>query len=63
MYNIYSIGNVNLKGLNVEKSSDSLLITARREIYVSEEKIILMDQISEQESQFVNGIIKTREVL
>lgn len=55
---ITGISNVNLKGLIVEKSPESLLITAQREIYVPEKKIILMDQISEQESQFLKSITK-----
>lgn len=52
--------NVNLKGLIVEKSPNSLLITARREFYVPEKRIILMDQISEQESQLSKSITKSK---
>ena len=57
---IMSTSNVNLKGLIVEESPESLLITARKEIYVPEKKIVLMDQISEQESQFLKSIIKNK---
>lgn len=57
---IMDTSNVNLKGLIVEKSPNSPLITTRREMYVPEKKIILMDQISEQESQFIKSITKSK---
>ena len=57
---IMSIGNVNLKGLVIEKSSNSLIFTAKKKIYVPERKIILMDQVNEQESQFLMSANKNK---
>ena len=48
---IMGIGNVDLKGLVIEESPNSFLVTANRIIYVPEKKIILMDQATEQESR------------
>lgn len=57
---IMSIGNVNLKGLVIEESPNSLIVTAKKKIYVPEKKIILIDQMTEQESQFLMGVKKIR---
>lgn len=57
---IMSIGNVNLKGLVIEESPNSLIVTAKKKIYVPEKKIILMDQMTEQESQFLMGVNKIK---
>lgn len=58
---IMSIGNVDLKGLVIEESPNSLIITAKKKIYVPEKKIILMDQVTEQESRFLTGVSKNKE--
>lgn len=57
---IMSIGSVNLKGLVIEESHNSLIVTAKKKIYVPEKKIILMDQMTEQESQFLMGMKKIK---
>lgn len=57
---IMSIGNVNLKGLVIEESPNSLIVTAKKKIYVPERKIILMDQMSEQESRVLMGVSKNK---
>lgn len=57
---IMSIGNVNLKGLVIEESPNFLIVTAKKKIYVPEKKIILMDQMTEQESQFLMGANKNK---
>ena len=49
---IMSIGNVDLKGLVIEELPNSLIVTAKKKIYVPEKKIILMNQMTEQESEF-----------
>lgn len=48
---IMSIGNIDLKGLVIEESPNSLIVTAKKKIYVPEKKIILMDQMTECESE------------
>lgn len=50
---IMSIGNVDLKDLVIEESPNSLIVTAKEKIYVPEKKIILMDQVTKQESRFL----------
>lgn len=57
---ILSTGNVNLKGLVIEQSPNSLVVTAKKKICVPEKKIILMDQVTEQESQFLMGMSKNK---
>lgn len=57
---IMSIGSVNLKGLVIEESPNSLIVTATTKIYVPEKKIILMDQITEQESQLLLDVNKNK---
>lgn len=52
------IGNVALKGLVMEESPNSLLIAARKKIYVPEKRIVLMDQITEQEALFIKNAAK-----
>lgn len=49
---IMSIGNMELKDLVIEESPNSLIVTAKKKIYVPEKKIILMNQMTEQESEF-----------
>ena len=57
---IISIGNMDLKDLVIEESPNSLIVTAKKKIYVPEKKIILMDQMIEQESRFLMGVSKNR---
>lgn len=57
---IMSIGNMGLKDLVVEESPNSLIVTAKKKIYVPEKKIILMDQMTEQESRFLMGVSKNK---
>lgn len=57
---IMGIGNVNLKGLVIEESPNSLIVTAKKKIYVPEKKIILMDQMTERESHFLMGVSKIK---
>lgn len=55
-----SIGKMDLKGIVVEESPNSLLVTAKKKIYVPEKKIILMDQMTEQESRLFMGANNTK---
>lgn len=57
---ILSIGNMDLKDLVVEELPNSLIVTAKKKIYVPEKKIILMDQTTEQESWFLMGVSKNK---
>ena len=57
---IMSIGNMELKDLVIEESPNSLIVTAKKKIYVPEKKIILMDQMSEQESRVLAGVSKNK---
>lgn len=57
---IMSIGNMELKDLVIEESPNYLIVTAKKKIYVPEKKIILMDQMSEQESRFLAGVSKNK---
>lgn len=57
---IMSIGNVDLKGLVIEESPNSLIVTAKKKIYVPENKIILMDQMTERESELFMGVSKNK---
>ena len=57
---IMSIGNMELKDLVIEESPNSLIVTAKKKIYVPEKKIILMDQMTEQESRFFIGVSKNK---
>lgn len=57
---IMSIGNMELKDLAIEESPNFLIVTAKKKIYVPEKKIILMDQMSEQESRFLTGVSKNK---
>lgn len=57
---IMSIGGVNLKGLVIEESPNSLIVTATTKIYVPEKKNILMDQMTEQESQLLLDVNKNK---
>lgn len=57
---IMSIGNVDLKGLVVEESPNSLLISAKKKIYVPEKKIILLDQMTERESDLFTKVSKNK---
>ena len=53
---IMSIGNVDLKGLVIEEAPNSLIVTTKKKIYVPEKKIILMDQMTEHESELFIGV-------
>ena len=57
---IMSVGNFDLKGLVVEESPNSLIVTAKKKIYVPEKKIILMDQMPEHESELFMGVCKNK---
>ena len=57
---IMSIGNMELKDLVIEESPNSLIVTAKKKIYVTEKEIILMDQVTEQESRFLTGVSKNK---
>lgn len=57
---IMSIGNVDLKDLVIEESPNSLIVTAKKKIYVPEKKIILMDQVTKQESRFLMSVSKNK---
>lgn len=57
---IMSIGNVDLKDLVIEESPNSLIVTAKEKIYVPEKKIILMDQVTKQESRFLISVSKNK---
>lgn len=57
---IMSIGNIDLKGLVVEESPNSLIVTAKKKIYVPKKKIILMDQMTERESELFMGVSKNK---
>lgn len=57
---ITSIGNIDLKGLATEESPNSLIVTAKKKIYVPEKKIILMDQMTERESELFMGVSKNK---
>ena len=46
---IMGVGNADLKGLIMEKLPDSPIVTAKKKLYVPERKLILMDQLTEQE--------------
>lgn len=57
---IMSIGNFDLKGLVIEESPNSLIVTAKKQICVPEKKIILMDQMTEHESELFMGVSKNK---
>ena len=57
---IMNIGNFDLKGLVIEKSPRSLIVTAKKKIYVPEKKIILMDRMTEHESELFMGVSKNK---
>ena len=55
---IMSVGYFDLKGLVVEESPNSLIATAKKKIYVPEKKSILMDQMTEHESELFMEVCK-----
>ena len=57
---IMSIGTIDLKGFVIEESHNSLIATAKKKIYLTEKKIILMDQMTEQESCLLMGVNKNK---
>lgn len=57
---IMSIGNVDLKDLVIEESPNSLIVMAKEKIYVPEKKVILMDQVTKQESRFLMSVSKNK---
>lgn len=57
---IMNSGNVDLKGLVIEESPNSLIVTAKKKIYVPEKKIILMDQMTEHKSELFMGVSKNK---
>ena len=44
--------NVQLKSLVIEETPGSLLVMAKKKIFVPEKKFVLMDHMNEQETQF-----------
>ena len=48
-------GKEEFRGLIVEQSPDSLLVTARKEFYVPEKKIVLLGQASEEEVRILKN--------
>lgn len=57
---IMSVGNAGLKGVVIEGSPSSLIVTAKKKLYVPEKKIILMDQMTESESELFMGVNKNK---
>ena len=57
---IMGIGDMDLKGFVIEESPNSLIVTAKKKIYVPEKKNILMDQMTEQESRLLIGLSKNK---
>ena len=57
---IMNIGNVDLKGLVIEESPNSLIVTAKKKIYMPEKKIILMYHMTEHESELFMGVSKNK---
>lgn len=55
---IMSIGNVELKGMVIEESPNYLIVTAKKKIYMPEKKIILMNRMTERESELFMGVSK-----
>lgn len=55
-----NMGNIDLRGLMIEESPNSLMITAKKTIYVPEKKIILMEQMTEQVVQPMMSLIKNK---
>lgn len=57
---IMSIWNDDLKGLVIGESPNSLIVTAKKKIYVPEKKIVLIDQMTEHESALLVGVSKSK---
>lgn len=53
---IISLENINLKGTFIEESLNSKILLLKKEIYVPEKKIILLDSMPEQRSRFLTDI-------
>lgn len=53
-------GNIDLKGLVVEKSLNSLIVTAEKKIFVPDKRIFLMGQMTEQEFGFFMSANKNK---
>ena len=50
------IKNINLKGLAIKELPNSTIVMAKKGIYVPEKKIILVEQMTEQESLLLMGV-------
>lgn len=57
---VMSIWNIDLKRLVAEESSSSLIVMAKGKNYVPEKKIILMNQMTEHESELFMVASKTK---
>lgn len=55
-----NMGNIDLKELTIEKSTNTLIVTAKKTIYVPKKKIILMDQMTEREVQPMMSLINNK---
>lgn len=55
---IMGVADIDLKGLVIEQQPDSLIVTAKKKIYVPEKKVVLLDEMSEQKVRFFEGVNK-----
>ena len=55
---IMNIEDANLNGLIIEETSESQLLLAKKKLYIPEKKIVLLDCVSELESQLLWGVTK-----
>lgn len=55
-----NLGNIDFKGMVIDELPDSLLVIANQKIHILEKRIILMNQVSKQESQFLMSIAETK---
>lgn len=55
---VMGVADIDLKGLVIEQQPDSLIVTAKKEIYVPEKKVVLLDEMSEQKARFFEGVNK-----
>ncbi len=57
---IMCIGNIDLKGLVVEESLNSLIVTAEKTIFVPDKRIFLIGKMTEQEFGFFMSANKNK---
>lgn len=55
MLNFTQINATNdaLRGISVQENEDSLLVVAKKEIIVPEKRIVLLDQVTEEEARLL----------